>query len=468
MTSITTLLVTQNPSVIRDIQQLHDNTEFARLEVCGRFEKVSLRGNTLLLVHSDPSVDPKRVRTLLEAADRMPVTAAVLWRPAEDRGARVPEFGPHPVYQLPGDLPTIRNLLAETGGSQSQGGHAPSPGPIDPITATLLGSDMADQLARIRRVASQTATILLTGETGSGKSMMTKFIHANSPRRDRPYLVVDCGALSEHLIESEIFGHVRGAFTGAERERQGKFAASGEGTLVLDEINSLPLPLQVKLLRAVEERVFEPVGSNRSEPLRARLVAASNVPLEEAVRLGRFRADLFYRLNVVAFHIPPLRDRPGAVIPLARELLRTSETAACQGVTAIAPAALEVMVGYQWPGNVRELRNVIEGASALARGPVIQLADLPESIRGRSTPAVRRAEVPPSPPPGAASAPPRPDEAVVVDGGDEATRILAVLRKHNNNRRRAASELGMSRPSLYKKLHKSGVFVPKQRVPTAI
>jgi transcriptional regulator with PAS, ATPase and Fis domain len=326
---------------------------------------------------------------------------------------------------------------------------------------------MADQMSRIRRVSQQTTTILLTGETGSGKSMMTRFIHANSPRQNEPYLVVDCGALSGHLIESEMFGHVRGAFTGAERERHGKFAAAGTGTLVLDEINSLPLSLQVKLLRAVEERVFEPVGSNKSEPLRARLIAVSNVPLEEEVRRERFRADLFYRLNVLEFRIPPLRERPGAIIPLAHQLLRASATAACQGVTAIAPAVLELLLGYSWPGNVRELRNVIEGAAALATGPVIQLSDLPESFRSRlGSPAISIARKTvddvsdfenhslPLNPPG-------------LEGDDEVARILTVLRKHNNNRRKAAIELGMSRVTLYKKLHRCGLFVPKQRPATA-
>jgi transcriptional regulator with PAS, ATPase and Fis domain len=185
----------------------------------------------------------------------------------------------------------------------------------------------------------------------------------------------------------------------------------------------------------------------------------SNVPLEAAVREGRFRADLFYRLNVIEFRVPPLRERPGAVIPIAHQLLRTSTTAACQGVTAIAPSASGAMVAYQWPGNVRELRNVIEGASAMAQGPVIQLADLPAAIRNQKVapcairaaaalPAAHEYTFPPTAPTG---------------GDDETNRILEVLRKHNNNRRGAAAELGISHVSLYKKLHKSGAFVRKQR-----
>ncbi len=471
MTSITTLLATQDPSIIQEVQRLHDNTDSARLEVCGRFEKVAARlgrGHTMLVVHSDATT-PDRVRSLLEAAERTLTKAVVVWRPTER--IQAPEFGPYPVYQLPRDIPRLQEALnaAQTEATRVSGGPTQSHNPVDPITATLLGSDMTDQLARIRRVAEQPTTILLTGETGSGKSMMTRFIHAHSPRRDDPYLVVDCGALSGQLIESEMFGHVRGAFTGAERDRQGKFAAAGTGTLVLDEINSLPLPLQVKLLRAVEEKVFEPVGTNKSEPLRARLVAVSNVSLEEEVKKERFRADLFYRLNVIEFRIPPLRERPGAVIPIAHQLLRTSATAACQGVTAISPAALEAMVAYQWPGNVRELRNVIEGAAALASGPVIQFADLPESIRGRTTiPANFSGLSGFQPVVPAAALPQTPLEPLVIDEHDEGSRILAVLRKHNNNRRRAAAELGISRVSLYKKLHKAGLFVRKQRASASV
>jgi DNA-binding NtrC family response regulator len=458
MTSITTLLVTHDSSVINDVQRLHDDIEYARLEVCGRLDKVPSRlrqSNTLLLIHRAPDADAERVRTVLAAAERSLVRAVFVRSPA-DPDAHPADLAPNPVYHLPADLPALRELLrsvhADT--ARSQAGSAPPAGAVDPITATLLGDDLGDQLDRVRRVAAQGTTILLTGETGCGKNMLAKFIHAASPRRAEPYLVVDCGALAGHLIESEMFGHVRGAFTGAERERQGKFAAAGTGTLVLDEINSLPLPLQAKLLRAVEDRTFEPVGSNKSEPLRARLVAISNVPLEDEVRKERFRSDLFYRLNVIDFRIPPLRERPGAVIPLAHQLLRSSATAACQGVTAISPAALEAMLAYQWPGNVRELRNVIERAAALAGGPVIQLADLPEAIRGRATTAAS-----PAPPPSSLTDYIHP--ALQVD--DEACRILAVLRKHNNNRRQAAAELGLSRVSLYKKLHKYGLFVRKHR-----
>ena len=465
MTNMTTLLVTRDPLVVKNVQQLHDERESARLEVCGRLDKVASQlgwDHRLLLVHDAAGIEAEQVRTILTAADRSHVKAAVL-RYADGPGQeRQPEFAPYPVYNLPADLPALREVLTSIHREavRSRPGHTASDAVLDRITATLFG-ESNDQITQIRRVAAQETTILLTGETGCGKSMLAKFIHASSPRRKDPYLVVDCGALSGNLIESEMFGHARGAFTGAERERQGKFAAAGMGTLVLDEINSLPLPLQTKLLRAVEERVFEPLGTNRQESLRARLVAISNVPLEDEVRSARFRADLYYRLNVVEFRLPSLRERPTAVVPLAHQLLRTSATAACQGVTAISPAALEMMMKYQWPGNIRELRNVIERSAALASGPVIQSADLPESIRGPLLAAKSSlcsfAET---------ASPPRPEwttSTVAEDNAAEASRILALLRKHNDNRRRAATEFGISRVAFYKKLHRYGLFVTKSK-----
>jgi transcriptional regulator with PAS, ATPase and Fis domain len=235
---------------------------------------------------------------------------------------------------------------------------------------------------QLRRVAPQETTVLLSGETGTGKTCLARLTHALSPRRAEPFLVVDCAALSPGLLESELFGHVRGAFTGADRDRPGKFAAAGAGTLLLDEVNSLPRELQSKLLRAVDERVFEPVGSNKPVPLRARLLAAANTPLDVEVRAGRFRADLYYRLNVVGLYLAPLRQRRGAIPGLAGRFL--AELAGRGGGAArrLAPAALAALRRYDWPGNVRELRNVIERAVALCPGAEIRLDDLPPAVRG--------------------------------------------------------------------------------------
>jgi len=308
---------------------------------------------------------------------------------------------------------------------------------------------------QLRRVVPQDTTLLLSGETGTGKTRLARIVHEVSPRRSEPFLVVDCGALSINLIESELFGHVRGAFTGADRDRPGKLAAAGKGTLLLDEVNSLPMPLQTKLLRAVDERVFEPVGSNKAQPLRARLVAASNAGLEVEVSAGRFRADLYYRLNVVSFYLPPLRDRRQVVGPLARKFLAEFAARNRPDLRGLSAEAVRALEAYHWPGNVRQLRNVVERAAALCPNQEILRSDLPEVIRSPMQPAARAT----------ADAPALAGESSTVcltlsqsKAEAEVLRITEALRKHGNNRLRAAAELGISRMGLYKKLHKYGIF----------
>jgi DNA-binding NtrC family response regulator len=270
---------------------------------------------------------------------------------------------------------------------------------------------------------------------------------------------VECGSLSPTLIESEMFGHVKGAFTGADRERLGKFAAAGRGTLLLDEINSLPLPLQSKLLRAVEDRVFEPVGSNKGQPLHARIIAVSNAQLEQEINAGRFRADLYFRLNVVGFYMPPLRSRRSSITPLCQKFV--GEFAACNrpDVTGITREALIALQEYDWPGNVRELRNVVERAVALCPGPMIQLSDLPEAIRSPIEGSDRlHAMMPQEEVPGNFARMTLAESKEVA----EIQRIKEALAKHKNNRLRTADELGISRMGLYKKLHKYGLANKRQ------
>jgi DNA-binding NtrC family response regulator len=298
-------------------------------------------------------------------------------------------------------------------------------------------------MAQVRRGAPLDLTVLLTGETGSGKTRLARLIHDLSPRRGEPFVAVDCSALAPGLSESELFGHARGAFTGAADDRAGKLAAAGAGTLLLDEINSLPLAVQGKLLRAVEERVFEPVGTNRLLPVRARLLAAANVPLEAEVEAGRFRADLYHRLNVLAFRLPALRERRGGIVPLAEAFLRESAArhgrADLAGFSAGAAARLEA---YPWPGNVRELRNAVERAVALCPAGAIDVEDLPDPIRWFA--------------PACAGTRPLSPLRQWRDGL-EVQRIREVLRKHNEGRSPTARELGISRVTLYKKLRKYGL-----------
>jgi two-component system response regulator HydG len=311
---------------------------------------------------------------------------------------------------------------------------------------------MEELMELVHRVAPQPTLVLLTGETGTGKTRLARLIHDVSPRRNDPFLAVNCGALSANLIESELFGHVKGAFTGADRNRTGKFAEGGRGTLLLDEVDALTPALQAKLLRAVEERLFEPVGSNHSQPVEARLIAASNRALEHEVAAGRFRPDLYYRLNVVAFHLPPLRERPGEIPALVAEFI--TEFAARNGrpVHRISSEALRALEDYSWPGNIRELRNTIERAVALCPGQTIGRTDLPDMIRQAGAPSEGSVALAPT---GLEPAGSRVTLARTKEEA-EAWCIRGALERHNNNRLRAALELGISRKTLYMKLPETG------------
>ena len=430
-----------------------------QLEVCptpdearGRLGRADV---ALLLVHLTAASDHAAVTRLLAAAAARtpPCVAAVLSDTYRDHeAAAFRRAGAADYLAAVPDAARLTHLLDALTLSGRLGlwpSAAPAGTLASPDSSPLaFVPEMAALLEQLRRVAPQEATLLFTGETGTGKTRLARLVHELSPRRAEPFLVVDCGALSPGLVESELFGHVRGAFTGAERDRPGKLAAAGGGTLLLDEVNSLPRTLQAKLLRAVDERVFEPVGSDRPQPLRARLIAASNRPLEEEVEQGRFRADLYHRLNVVGFYLAPLRERRGAVAPLAEKFLAEFAARAGRTLYGIGAEALRALQGYDWPGNIRELRNVVERAVALCPGSTIQLADLPETFR--AAPLL--------------SSPPR--LAVRLAGSilrtvkeeAEVVRITEALRRHRNNRLRAAAELGISRMSLYKKLHKYGLM----------
>jgi len=240
---------------------------------------------------------------------------------------------------------------------------------------------MRDLFQLARKVSAYTTTILVTGESGTGKELVARGLHAHSPRRRMPFVAVNCGGIPENLLESEFFGYVKGAFTGAEKNRKGLFAEAEGGTLFLDEIGELPLALQVKLLRVLQEGEIRPVGSSHNQEVDVRIVAATAKDLAEEVREGRFREDLFYRLNVLAIRIPPLRDRTEDIPLLARCLLKRMNSKLNTSVTAISPSAMSLLIQYSWPGNVRELENTLERAMILADQETIRPEDLPQNVR---------------------------------------------------------------------------------------
>jgi sigma-54-specific transcriptional regulator len=228
----------------------------------------------------------------------------------------------------------------------------------------------------IERIAPSQATVLVTGETGTGKELIARHVHALSTRRDKDFVAINCGAFSETLVESELFGYERGAFTGAMQGKAGWFETANGGTLFLDEIGDLPLPMQVKLLRVLQEREVVRLGSRRALPIDVRLIAATNVDLAEAVRAGRFREDLYYRLQVVNLPLLPLRERPGDVMPLASHFLHTYADRLHLADVVLTPEAQQALVAYAWPGNIRELENVIHRALLVCRDGVVKPGDL--------------------------------------------------------------------------------------------
>ncbi len=242
----------------------------------------------------------------------------------------------------------------------------------------IIGSapPMRRVLEQVGRVAQTHSTVLITGESGTGKELIVRALHAHSPRAERPFVAVSCGALPETLLENELFGHVKGAFTGAAEQKIGLLSVANGGTLFLDEVGEIPLTTQVKLLRVIQEREFTPLGATQPLSVDIRLVSATNRNLKEEVRAGRFRSDLFYRLGVIPIHLPPLRERREDIPLLANHFVRTFNRMLGGKVSGIEPEAMRALVRYNWPGNVRELENVIERAMVMAEGETVTTRDL--------------------------------------------------------------------------------------------
>ena len=308
----------------------------------------------------------------------------------------------------------------------------------------------------ILAVSRTQATVLIQGETGTGKELVAKAVHYNSPRRDRPFIKVDCGALAETLLESELFGHVKGAFTGAVRDRPGRFELAANGTIFLDEVHNLSVPLQAKLLRVVQEGAFEKVGGTKTQTVDVRIVAATNEDLETMVARNRFRKDLYYRLNVIPIRLPALRDRRGDVPLLVSSFIDRFAERHGRDVAGASRDALDRLVEYDWPGNVRERENIVEQAVVFCGGPAGSTTS--SGRRGRTI-GVSDIRLPESSqdPRGAASAggQGRPAKTLREALEDPEKRILLeALARTGGNKKRAAALLGISRSAFYEKLKK--------------
>jgi two-component system, NtrC family, response regulator AtoC len=323
--------------------------------------------------------------------------------------------------------------------------------PGDDPQNLLLGNSesLARVLEMIERVAATPATVLVTGESGTGKELVARSLHMRSPRVSRPFIKINCAAIPEPLLESELFGHERGAFTGAMRRKLGRFELADTGTLFLDEIGEMPMTAQPKLLRAIQEGAFFHVGGTHTITVDVRLIAATNRNLEREVAEGRFREDLFYRLNVLPIHLPPLRERREDIPALAQLFLERFARRHRAAVEGIDPRAMELLVGFHWPGNIRELENVIERAVLLARSLQLGVEDLPgELTHGK---------------PGRA---PRSGLSPLKDRIKSATRriereaILETLEATSGNVTQAARMLGLSRRGLQLKMRELGIARP--------
>jgi DNA-binding NtrC family response regulator len=333
-----------------------------------------------------------------------------------------------------------RQALRRRASLLERGLTPPDPGP------SLVGESLAfrELLELVERVAATDATVLVVGETGSGKEMIAKLLHARSPRRSRPFVVVECAALQESLLQSELFGHERGAFTGADRAKPGLFEVAHGGTIFLDEIGEVSLATQVKLLRVLDSATFRHVGGTSEIRVDVRVIAATNRDVGALVRQGLFREDLFYRLSTISIRVPSLRERPSDVAPLARHFVsRLNERYGFR--KQVSEEALGVLRAHAWPGNVRELSHVVEAAAIVCDGPSILPRHLPPAVRGGTGGGAVARE-------GA-----EPAEGLATLEELERAHIEAVLRATGGRRGQAAKVLGISERNLYRKLREYGV-----------
>jgi DNA-binding NtrC family response regulator len=335
-------------------------------------------------------------------------------------------------------LSVVRNQLelgqALRRGARLEAENALLRGPDEP-SVIAEAPQMLEAFAIARRVAAADAPVLITGENGTGKSLLARMLHKWSRRSENSFIEVNIGALPEGVFESEMFGHVRGAFTDARQERTGRFELADGGTLFLDEIGNLPFAQQAKLLRVLESGEFEAVGASRTRKVDVRVIAATNANLDQLVQEGRFRQDLLFRINTVELRVPSLRDRAADIVPLASAALADAGRRYGRDVRAFSPEASRALQQYRWPGNVRELRNVIERAVLLAGADVIEAADLRLQQGDSAPPSL---------------------EAMSLEDAERAL-IRSALRRHEGSAAAAAQALGLSRSAMYRRMEKLGI-----------
>jgi two-component system response regulator HydG len=413
----------------------------------------------LLLLAAASDAEAEQIYRLVQeiCLQKLPPIIMIVESDEADGAAHLDNLEPYVARKLrwPDDAETLVQLIRERVG-RVRGNFGPSDESAEEVIRRRLENytpSLAPLVERIALAAAHDVTVLLTGETGTGKTFLARLMHDCSPRRGEPFITVPCGAIPANLVEAAFFGHTRGAFTGADRAKVGKFEAAGDGSILLDEIDTLGLEQQAGLLRVIETGEFEPLGSNETKRCTARIIVASNWDLEAAVRAGKFRQDLYYRLNVMSFHLPPLRERVQDIGPLVRGMAARYNTKFRKGLFDISPRALEVLEGYPWPGNIRQMENFLQQAVLVSSGPELLFEHLPQQIRDHQPAAAP------------AAAPGQSQEDSLFHSREVIERnvILRVLDKNGYSRARAATALGISRVTLYKKMKKYGLM----QIPTA-